>query len=192
MIQNYTPKATPVLRAFLWEGIASGTPLIAEMTGLTDEHEIEQAMDIILNSSGPLDIRAMPFRYYIVKGTTGHYFAVRKEEFEEKYRQVDINRQGQVVERYWIARQPQIPIGVDDWQLRSEGDTRVWYFISEGHGLVRWADERRKWGMPEEMIRESMPHSIEYWREACPYWRDGLEVKMEQDSQGEWWWVVIG
>lgn len=92
--------------------------------------------------------------------------------------------------RYRVESQPKIPSGVTDLITRSEAGGKIWHIHSEGQGVTRWATIRLRWGMGREMVEESKPHAIEYWREVCPHWREGVLVQLVYNIHDGWQWVV--
>lgn len=95
-----------------------------------------------------------------------------------------------MIKRYRVEPQPKIPPGVTDLITRGEGGGKIWSIHSEGQGVNLWAKERLRWGMGREMVEESKPHAIEYWREVCPHWREGVSVQLAHDIYDGWQWVV--
>ena len=89
-----------------------------------------------------------------------------------------------------VHRQPVIPEEVKDFTLNSEGKGRIWFILSAGDGVERWAEQMRRWGMPAQMVEESKPHSVELWREVCPHWNPNVDVQLEQGEDGLFYWIV--
>lgn len=91
--------------------------------------------------------------------------------------------------RYLVEPQPVIHYKIKDVTIHSEAQGRIWYLKSTGDGIHVWAETRRLWQMPEPMIADSKPDSIEYWREVHPYWKEGYTTGLEQ-IDGLWYWTV--
>lgn len=95
-----------------------------------------------------------------------------------------------MITRYRVQPQPLIPVGVTDWITRSEANGKIWSIHSEGQGVAQWAAERLRWGMSRQMVEESKPDAIEYWRELCPYWREGVSIQLVYNIHDGWQWIV--
>ena len=95
-----------------------------------------------------------------------------------------------MITRYGVEPQPVIPPGVTDLITKAEAGGKIWSIYSEGQGVNRWAKDRQRWGMSREMIEESKPDAIEYWRAVCPYWQEGVAIQLIYNIYDGWQWVV--
>lgn len=89
--------------------------------------------------------------------------------------------------------QPRIPMTVLDLQVEIEHHPKGYAVVSlhsAGDGVRQWADERRKWGMPEELIVGAQPDQVEFYREVFPHWSPGATVEIRHGLDGIWYWLV--
>lgn len=76
-VAEYTPRDEPILHAVLWTGDVNdleGMPDVNRLLGAVKNGTLHMLFDT-----------ARPNQDYIVRGVTGHFFVVTKEEFERTY-----------------------------------------------------------------------------------------------------------
>lgn len=98
-----------------------------------------------------------------------------------------------------VERQPVIPAGVLDIEVEQpyadssvQHNRRIFTIRSCGDGVEHWKMQRLGWGMPAEMVEESKPDSIEYYRELCPlnFVAEGNSCELVRRDDGVWVWRV--
>lgn len=198
MVNNYTPRQTPVVQALLWDGKPKTLDLMPGFwEAYAKDHEIVEDGTLNCFFDGFFWHQSwQKDRDYIVKGSRGTFFAVPAEHFANLYRPVNVNLHGKVYREIEIFPFPKIPDGVNDIEVKSEAQGKIWTMQSGGDGIDQWAQERRgpTWGMPEKMIEDAKPHYIEYWRALCPFWTEDvvIDVIRKEDQLGgrTYYWLV--
>ena len=97
-----------------------------------------------------------------------------------------------MIQKHEVSPQPAIPPGVKDVVVKQEyPSSHPWIFTitSTGDGLDRWAKQRAQWGMSADVIAESKPDAIEYFRDVCEYWIPGCTLQLVEED-GVWYWVI--
>lgn len=91
-----------------------------------------------------------------------------------------------------VERQPVIPCTITDYvvvQPHPEFHPRIWSITSAVQGPQQWRHVRLAEGIPEHIAKAVTPHVIEYWREICPHWVNGVTLGLEKWDDG-WYWRV--
>lgn len=183
---TWTTRKTPVLHAVLWDGEIDTIADMPDIEYLLEDH-IHYRNGVLTFFPGTIHAMTLvPDADYLVRGVPGNFFVMPRQQFEHIYRPVEVNQHGSVVHRIRVERQPRFPDDVRDYEVRTEFPKAPWifYIISQGHGVAHWSANLRHNGMPAQMVEESMPDAVEYWRECCPHWNEDVLVDLvETDSE---------
>lgn len=82
-VAEYTPRYEPTLHAVLWTGDANDLEGMPDVNRLSRSALVNGVLSV--SQTGEKTLVARPNKDYIVRGVTGYFFAVPKEEFERTY-----------------------------------------------------------------------------------------------------------